>query len=317
MKQKTISEIEIINLEYAIPAIKAYLLDLQNRLTTILEQADGEGKFIEDTWVYNEGGGGRTCVLNSAVIEKCGVNFSHVYGKKLPQAATLRRPYLADAPYQALGVSVVIHPTNPYAPSSHFNVRFIVVENSQNKPYWWFGGGFDLTPYYGFVEDCMYWHRTAKAACEPFGLEVYPKFKKWADDYFFLKHRQEPRGIGGIFFDDINAWGFERCFAFMRSVGEHFIEAYHPILTKRKHQAFTQKERDFQLYRRGRYVEYNLLYDRGTLFGLQSAGRTESILMSLPPLVAWHYNWQPSINTKEATFYEDFLRPRDWLNPCA
>jgi coproporphyrinogen III oxidase len=298
----------------SIQTVKDYLLDLQNRICRFLEVEDGKAEFQEDKWQHNEGGGGVTRVLaGGQVIEKAGVNFSHVTGQQLPAAATARRPELANSRFQALGVSVVVHPLNPYIPTSHFNVRFILVEK-EDKPLWWFGGGFDLTPYYGFAEDCAHWHRMAKEACDPFGAEVYPKFKHWADQYFFLKHRNEPRGIGGIFFDDVNEWGFDKCFDLMRSVGEHFISAYQPILAKRKLATFTQRERDFQAYRRGRYVEFNLLYDRGTLFGIQSGGRTESILMSLPPLVAWKYNWQPEAGSPEATLYDEFLKPKNWVN---
>lgn len=308
-------QLEEINPTQSVAIVKEYLLDLQNRICQFLEQEDGQGKFIEDKWQHKEGGFGLTRVLTSeGVIEKAGVNFSHVRGAQLPQAATAKRPQLANSTFQALGVSVVIHPRNPYVPTSHANVRLILVEKENQKPFWWFGGGFDLTPYYGFVEDCQHWHSMAKEACDPFGKEVYPTFKKWCDEYFFLKHRNEPRGIGGIFYDDLNEWGFDTCFSFMKSVGNHYIKAYQPIVAKRKQTPFGQAERDFQLYRRGRYVEYNLLYDRGTLFGLQSGGRTESILMSLPPLVAWQYNIQPAKGTPEATLYEEFLRPRDWVS---
>jgi len=252
-------------------------------------------------------------LAGARVIEKAGVNFSHVHGRQLPQAATAKRPELIDASFQALGVSVVVHPLNPYAPTSHFNVRFIVVEKEGMAPYWWFGGGFDLTPYYGFVEDCVHWHQMAKAACDGFKADAYAKYKKWADQYFYLKHRQEARGIGGIFYDDLNEGEFEHCFAFMQSVGNHYIRAYQAILATRKNHAYSQTERDFQLYRRGRYVEFNLLYDRGTLFGLQSGGRTESILMSLPPLVAWHYDWQPQAGSAERKLYDEFLPAKEWL----
>lgn len=316
MTMKMAFEIEKIDTAAAISSVKAYLITLQNRICEYVEQEDGQAKFIEDKWEYQEGGGGGlTRVLNAGpVIEKAGVNFSHVRGQQLPAAATAKRPELAHAVFQALGVSVVIHPQNPYVPTSHFNVRFIVVEKPTHHPVWWFGGGFDLTPYYGFTEDCIHWHQMAKAACIPFGLDVYPAFKKRADRYFFLKHRNEPRGIGGIFFDDVNEWGFDNCFAFMQSVGDHYIHAYQPIVAKRKRHVFSQKERDFQLYRRGRYVEFNLLYDRGTLFGLQSGGRTESILMSLPPQVAWHYAWHPEPGTQESKLYEEFLPYRDWVS---
>jgi coproporphyrinogen III oxidase len=302
-----------------IASIKNTLLGLQQRLCACIEAEENEqkqskAKFIVDPWQHPTGGGGRTCVLSGGtIIEKAGVNFSHVYGQQLPPAATARRPELANALFQALGVSVVVHPLNPYAPTSHLNVRFIVVEKADQAPIWWFGGGFDLTPYYGFVEDCQHWHQMAKAACEPFGEQVYPTFKQACDSYFFLKHRNEPRGIGGIFYDDLNEWGFERCFVFMQAVGEHYIKAYQPILARRKQQTYNEKERNFQLHRRGRYVEFNLLYDRGTLFGLQSGGRTESILMSLPPQVAWQYDWQSLSDTPEARLYADFLRPRTWV----
>jgi len=297
-----------------IAAVKAYLLALQDDICQQLESEDGRASFVEDAWERPAGGGGRTRVIaDGAILEQGGVNFSHVFGDKLPPSATAQRPELAGRSFQAMGVSLVIHPNNPLVPTSHANVRFFVAEKAGEEPVWWFGGGFDLTPYYGFEEDCVAWHRTAKAACDPFGEDVYARYKQWCDDYFFLKHRNEPRGVGGLFFDDLNAWGFEQTFAFMRSVGDHYIKAYRPILAKRKHLPFTETQRDFQLYRRGRYVEFNLVYDRGTLFGLQSGGRTESILMSLPPLVKWRYNWQPTAGSDEARLYTDFLRHRDWL----
>lgn len=297
-----------------ISEVREYLLDLQNRICSMAEQEDGKARFFEDAWQHQHGGGGLTRVLaEGAVLEKAGVNFSHVLGQQLPAAATARRPELANATFQALGVSVVMHPLNPYVPTSHMNVRFIQVERPSQEPVWWFGGGFDLTPYYGHPEDVQHWHQMAKAACDPFGADVYANYKKWCDDYFYLKHRAEPRGVGGIFFDDLNQWGFERCFAFMQSTAEHYIKGYQPIVAKRKNQSYGQRERDFQTYRRGRYVEFNLLYDRGTLFGLQSGGRTESILMSLPPLVKWQYDWQPVAGTPEAELYEYFLQPRDWV----
>ena len=294
--------------------IKTYLLNLQDRICMIVEQEDITSHFKEDIWVYEEGkGGGVTRVLEEgAVIEKGGVNFSHVYGRALPKAATLKRPHFANAPFQALGLSIVIHPRNPYAPTSHANVRFIRVEK-ENETHWWFGGGFDLTPYYGFMEDCVHWHQTAKRACEPFGSDVYARYKSWCDDYFYLTHRQEPRGIGGLFFDDLNEWGFEQSFSFMQSIGNHYIEAYQPILARRKNHPFGEREREFQLYRRGRYVEFNLLYDRGTLFGLQSGGRTESILMSLPPKGSWKYDWHPELNSPEEELYKEFLVRREWV----
>ncbi|QTR45607.1 oxygen-dependent coproporphyrinogen oxidase [Thiothrix litoralis] len=297
-----------------IAAVKTYLLALQDDICSQLAAEDGGATFMEDAWDRPGGGGGRTRVIsNGAVFEQGGVNFSHVFGDKLPPSATAQRPELAGRSFQALGVSLVIHPHNPLVPTSHANVRFFVAEKEGEEPVWWFGGGFDLTPYYGFEEDCIDWHRTAKAACDPFGEDVYARYKHWCDEYFFLKHRNEPRGIGGLFFDDLNEWGFDTTFAFMRSVGDSYINAYRPIVSKRKGLAFTETQRDFQLYRRGRYVEFNLVYDRGTLFGLQSGGRTESILMSLPPLVKWRYAWHPEAGSEEARLYSDFLRHRDWL----
>lgn len=297
-----------------IAAVKQYLLALQDRICEELAAEDGGANFVEDAWERPGGGGGRSRVIsNGAVFEQGGVNFSHVFGDTLPPSATAQRPELAGRSFQAMGVSLVIHPHNPLIPTSHANVRFFVAEKPGEAPVWWFGGGFDLTPYYGFEEDCTEWHQNAQAACQPFGEEVYPRYKQWCDDYFFIKHRNEPRGIGGLFFDDLNEWGFEKTFAFMRSVGDHYIKAYRPIVNRRKTLAFTEIQRDFQLYRRGRYVEFNLVYDRGTLFGLQSGGRTESILMSLPPLVKWRYDWQPEAGSAEAKLYTDFLRPRDWL----
>jgi coproporphyrinogen III oxidase len=247
------------------------------------------------------------------VFEQAGVNFSHVTGRQLPGSATAHRPELAGRAFEAMGLSLVIHPRNPYVPTSHANVRFFIAEKPGQAPVWWFGGGFDLTPYYGFDQDCRHWHQTAKAACDPFGEGIYAQYKAWCDDYFFLKHRQEPRGIGGLFFDDLNEWGFDRCFAFMQSVGDHYLPAYMPIVQRRKKTGYGERQRNFQLYRRGRYVEFNLVYDRGTLFGLQSGGRTESILMSLPPLVRWQYNWRPTAGSEEARFYEKYLKPRDWV----
>ncbi|MCW9004792.1 MAG: oxygen-dependent coproporphyrinogen oxidase, partial [Gammaproteobacteria bacterium] len=239
--------------------------------------------------------------------------FSHVSGDSMPASATAHRPELAGRSFQAMGVSLVIHPNNPYVPTSHANVRFFIAEKEDEDPIWWFGGGFDLTPYYGFDEDVIHWHQTAKQACDPFGDDVYAKYKKWCDDYFYLKHRDEPRGVGGLFFDDLNEWGFEKSFQFMQSVANHYTKAYLPIVQKRKHTEYGERERDFQLYRRGRYVEFNLVYDRGTLFGLQSGGRTESILMSMPPLVKWRYNWQPEQGSAEAELYEKYLKPKEWV----
>lgn len=302
-----------IDLTIVIPEIKQYLLSLQNQLCVMLETEDGTARFREDRWEHSEGGGGITRVLTDGpVIEKAGVNFSHVLGSALPNAATVKRPELANSRFQALGVSVVIHPLNPYIPTSHANVRFVAVEKQDGTVHWWFGGGFDLTPYYGFEDDAIAWHRTAKAACDPFGDDVYARYKEWCDRYFYLKHRNEPRGIGGLFFDDLNEWGFERSFEFMKSVGNHFGLAYQPIVERRKSMPFTERQRDFQRYRRGRYVEFNLLYDRGTLFGLQSGGRTESILMSLPPLVSWLYDYRPEPGSPEEVLYKTFLIPRDW-----
>ncbi len=297
-----------------IKAVNEYLLGLQERITAGLADEDGGGGFREDRWERAEGGGGQSRVLaNGAVFEQAGVNFSHVTGAGLPAAATASRPELAGRAFEALGVSLVIHPKNPYVPTSHANVRFFIATKPGAEPIWWFGGGFDMTPYYGFEDDAIHWHRVAREACAPFGVDVYPRYKQWCDEYFFLKHRNEPRGIGGLFFDDLNEWGFEKSFAFMQSVGDHYLPAYRPIVARRKDAPYRERERDFQLYRRGRYVEFNLIYDRGTLFGLQSGGRTESILMSLPPLVKWRYNWRPEPGTEEARLYSDFLRPRDWL----
>lgn len=295
-------------------AVKAYLMALQDRICDDLGAADGSKSFVEDSWNREEGGGGRSRVLTEgAVFEKGGVNFSHVMGSQMPASATAHRPELAGRSFEAMGVSLVMHPRNPYAPTSHANVRFFIAEKPGEAPVWWFGGGYDLTPYYGFEDDCRHWHRVAQQACAPFGDDVYPRYKKWCDDYFYLKHRDEPRGIGGLFFDDLNEWGFEQSFAFMRAVADSYSKAYVPIIGRRKDLAFTERERNFQLYRRGRYVEFNLVYDRGTLFGLQTGGRTESILMSLPPLVRWDYDWQPEPNTPEDALYTQFLTSREWL----
>ncbi len=295
-------------------AVEEYLRGLQDRITEALAQADGAGRFHEDLWQRAEGGGGRSRVLNQgAVFEQAGINYSDVQGARLPPAASTQRPELAGRGFRAMGVSLVIHPHNPYVPTSHANLRFFIADAPGSAPVWWFGGGFDLTPYYGFEEDAQHWHRSALAACRPFGAEVYPRYKRWCDEYFFLKHRGEPRGIGGLFFDDLNEWGFERSFAFLQSVGDHYLPAYLPIVARRKSTPYGERERDFQLYRRGRYVEFNLVYDRGTLFGLQSGGRTESILMSLPPLVKWRYDWQPAAGSAEAELYERFLIRREWI----
>jgi len=295
-------------------AVKAYLLDLQDRICNALAAEDGGATFIEDSWTRAEGGGGRSRVLtNGAVIEKGGVNFSHVHGTQMPASATAHRPELAGRAFEAMGVSLVIHPHNPYVPTSHANVRFFIAEKEGAAPVWWFGGGYDLTPYYGNEADVIHWHQTAKNACDPLGEHLYPRFKKWCDEYFYLKHRDEARGVGGLFFDDYNAESFAHSFALMQAVGDSYVPAYQPIVNARKAMPFTERERDFQLYRRGRYVEFNLVYDRGTLFGLQTGGRTESILMSLPPLVRWEYNWQPDAGSAEAELYENFLPQRDWL----
>ena len=298
----------------SVTAVKAYLLDLQDRICQALAVEDGGAEFIEDSWDRPEGGGGRSRVIkNGAVFEKGGVNFSHVHGNQMPASATAHRPELKGRDFEAMGVSLVMHPENPMIPTSHANVRFFIAEKPGEEPVWWFGGGFDLTPYYGNEEDCIHWHQVAKDACDPFGEDVYPRYKKLCDEYFFLKHRAEPRGIGGLFFDDLNELGFDQSFALMRAVGDAYIDAYLPIVKRRKGDAYGEKERDFQLHRRGRYVEFNLVFDRGTLFGLQTGGRTESILMSLPPEVRWDYNWAPEAGTPEARLTEYFLQPRDWL----
>ena len=297
-----------------IAQVKQYLLELQDRICQALEQEDGQARFQEDAWDREQGGGGRSRVLvEGGVFEKAGVNFSHVYGDQLPPSATAVRPELAGRSWQAMGVSLVIHPRNPYVPTSHANVRIFVAEKPGEEPVWWFGGGYDLTPYYGFEEDCRHWHQVAHQACAPFGEEVYPRFKEWCDQYFYLKHRQEARGVGGLFFDDLNQWPFETCFRFMQAVGDSYLPAYLPIVQRRKDMAYGERERDFQLYRRGRYVEFNLVFDRGTLFGLQSGGRTESILMSLPPLVRWDYGRSFEAGTPEERLTGYFLKPRNWL----
>lgn len=298
-----------------IEQVKTYLLQLQDNICGELAAEDGGKGFITDEWQRPEGGGGRSRVLaEGEVFEKAGVNFSHVTGASLPPSASASRPELAGRSYQAMGVSLVIHPRNPYVPTSHANVRLFVAEKEGEEPIWWFGGGYDLTPYYGNHEDCVSWHEQANAACAPFGPEVYPRFKAWCDEYFYLKHRQEPRGIGGLFFDDLNEWDFATSFAFVQSVGDSFIRAYRPIVQSRKNIPYGERERQFQLYRRGRYVEFNLVFDRGTLFGLQSNGRTEAILMSLPPLVRWEYDYHPDAGSAEAELTEYYLCDRDWLN---
>ena len=298
-----------------IAAVETYLRSLQQDITSKLESVDGQGRFARDSWTRPEGGGGESRVLKAgALFEQAGVNFSDVQGNQLPPSATAHRPELAGRAWRALGVSLVLHPLNPYVPTAHMNGRFFSALKDGGAPVWWFGGGFDLTPYYGFDEDARHWHANAKAACDSyFGVEGYARYKKWCDEYFFLKHRNEARGIGGLFFDDLNAEGFERSFAFTRSVGDHFLTGYLPIVEKRRGTPHGERERQFQLYRRGRYVEFNLVWDRGTLFGLQSGGRTESILMSLPPLVRWEYDWKPDPGSPEAELYEKFLKPRDWV----
>ena len=298
----------------AMEAVRNYLLGLQDDICAALAAEDGGAPFATEEWIRPEGGGGRSRVLaGGAVFEQAGVNFSDVSGTRLPPSATARRPELEGRAFRAMGVSLVVHPLNPYVPTSHANVRFFQATKDGAEPVWWFGGGFDLTPYYGFEEDVRHWHRTAKEACAPFGPDVYARYKQWCDEYFHIKHRGEQRGVGGLFFDDLNEWGFERSFAFMQSVANSYIAAYRPIVARRKATPFGERERDFQLYRRGRYVEFNLVYDRGTVFGLQTGGRTESILMSLPPNVRWRYNWRPEPGTPEAELYERFLPPRDWL----
>ena len=294
--------------------VKAFLLDLQNRICAGLAKLDGQATFAADSWTRAEGGGGTSRVLTQgAVFEQAGVNFSHVTGAAMPASATAHRPELAGRSFEAMGVSLVIHPNNPYIPTTHANVRFFIAQKEDADPVWWFGGGFDLTPYYPFEEDVREWHQTSKDICAPFGDEVYPKYKKWCDEYFFLPHRNETRGVGGLFFDDLNQEGFEQSFSFMQAVGNGFLTAYAPIVERRKDTEFGERERQFQLYRRGRYVEFNLVYDRGTLFGLQTGGRTESILMSMPPLVRWQYAYTPEAGSPEADLYDNYLKPRDWV----
>lgn len=301
--------------QFDIEPVKQYLLSLQDSISQALEQEDGSATFSEESWERPGGGGGRSRVIeNGALLEKGGVGFSHVMGDTLPPSATASRPELEGARWQAMGVSLVMHPENPFVPTSHMNVRLFVAEKDGMDPVWWFGGGYDLTPYYGFDDDCRHWHQTAKDACDPFGEEVYSSFKQWCDDYFYLKHRDEPRGIGGIFYDDLNEWDFETTFRFMQSIGNSYLEAYLPIVRKRRNHPWTQAQRDWQEYRRGRYVEFNLVFDRGTIFGLQSGGRTESILMSLPPHVQWRYNYQPEPGTDEEKLMSYYLTSRDWLS---
>jgi len=298
-------------------AVQRYLTDLHERITAAVEGLDS-ARFRRDSWRRADGGGGESRVLTDGeVFERAGVSFSHVHGAEMPKSASNLRPEIVGAPFEAMGLSLVFHPRNPYAPTTHCNVRFLVAAPKSAAAVWWFGGGFDLTPYYPFDEDVLHWHRTARAACLPFGAGVYEKYKQWCDRYFFLPHRNETRGVGGLFFDDLNEGGFAHSFGFLQSVGDHFLPAFMPIIERRRHHAWGGRERDFQLYRRGRYVEFNLLYDRGTLFGLQSRGRTESILMSMPPLARWDYDWSPQAGSPEARLYEGFLRPRDYLAELA
>jgi coproporphyrinogen III oxidase len=293
--------------------VKPFFANLQQTILVRLESLDG-GRFRRDAWQRSEGGGGLSCVLEDGeLFERAGVNFSHVFGGQLPGSASAARPELAGRSFQAAGVSLVLHPRNPYVPTVHMNVRFLIAEKPGAEPVWWFGGGMDLTPYYGFHEDAVHFHRTCRDALAPFGDERYPRFKKWCDEYFYLKHRAEPRGIGGIFFDDLKEPDFDTCFALVRSVGEHFLAAYVPIVERRRGNAYGERERAFQAYRRGRYVEFNLVYDRGTLFGLQSGGRAEAILMSLPPVVNWRYDWRPEPGSAEEKLHSEFLVARDWV----
>ncbi|OEE69261.1 coproporphyrinogen III oxidase [Enterovibrio norvegicus FF-33] len=294
-------------------AVKRFLLSLQDSICAALEQEDGVAIFQEDAWQREAGGGGKSRVLREgAVFEQAGVNFSHVFGDKMPGSATAHRPELAGRSFEAMGVSLVVHPNNPHVPTSHANVRFFIAEKEGEDPVWWFGGGFDLTPFYPVEEDCVHWHQTAKAICAPFGDDVYQEHKAWCDRYFFLPHRNETRGVGGLFFDDLNSWGFDASLNYIEAVGQGFLDAYLPIVQKRKDTEYGERERQFQLYRRGRYVEFNLVYDRGTLFGLQSGGRTESILMSMPPLVRWQYGFEPEVGSAEEKLYTEYLTPRDW-----
>jgi len=296
-----------------VAAVKNYLLDLQNRIVVGIQKVDGK-QFRRDSWDRPEGGGGISALVEEGnVLERGGVNFSHVTGHNLPPSASASRPEVAGRSFEAMGVSLVLHPRNPYAPTVHMNIRLFVAQKSGAPPIWWFGGGMDLTPYYGYEEDAIHFHRICHTALQPFGADTYKKYKRWCDEYFYLKHRQEPRGIGGVFFDDLSAPDFDTCFALQRSVGDHFLDAYVPLLERRKDEKYGERERDWQAYRRGRYVEFNLVYDRGTIFGLQSGGRTESILMSLPPIVKWRYDWRPQAGTPEARLYADFLIGKDWL----
>ena len=304
--------------EQQLASVRDYLVGLQASITSTIADLDGDAQFNTDAWERPGGGGGRSMVLaDGALMEQAGVGYSHVMGDGLPPSATKARPELAGRRFEAAGVSLVFHPKNPYIPTTHANVRCFAALQDGAEPVWWFGGGFDLTPFYPFAEDVLSWHETARSATEPFGADVYAQHKAWCDEYFFLPHRDETRGVGGLFFDDLNAWGFEQCFAYLRSVGDHFLKAYTPIVERRRDLPWGDRERQFQLYRRGRYVEFNLVYDRGTLFGLQSGGRTESILMSLPPQVRWEYGYTPEPGSAEAELTERWLKPRDWLTELA
>jgi len=295
--------------------VKSYLMSLQDAICQQLAQADGEQSFQEDSWDRPGGGGGRSRIIkNGAVFEQGGVGFSHVYGEKMPASATAHRPELEGRDFNACGVSLVMHPENPMVPTVHMNVRFFIAQKEGEEPVWWFGGGFDLTPFYPFDQDIIEWHQQAKNALDSVDDKLYPEYKAWCDDYFFLKHRDEARGVGGIFFDDLNDRSFDECFSVIKAVGDAFTKAYLPIVERRKNLAYTQQQRDFQLYRRGRYVEFNLVWDRGTLFGLQTGGRTESILMSMPPLARWEYDWQAQPGSAEQQLTEYYLKPRDWLS---
>ncbi len=300
--------------EIPINAITQYFQSLQSKITEALEEADGLATFKDDKWSNANGKGNSKIMKEGSIFEQCGIGFSYIQGNNLPSSASSRNPNLSGSNFIATGVSLVLHPKNPYIPTTHANFRFFTTNETEAKPIWWFGGGYDLTPYYPFLSDVIHWHKTARAACDQFNKNLYPKYKKWCDDYFYLPHRNETRGVGGIFFDDLNEMGFEKSFAFIKSIGDSFLPAYLPIVNKRSKTNFSERERSFQLYRRGRYVEFNLLHDRGTLFGLQSKGRTESILMSLPPKVRWEYNWSPKPNSQEAELYNNFLKPQSWLD---
>jgi len=297
-----------------IQSVDNYFQAMQTKICASLEEIDGRGLFHNDPWERSDGGGGTTCVMREGnIFEQAAVGYSNIQGKQMPPSATIKRPELAGKSFLAIGISLVLHPKNPYVPTTHANLRFFSAADTKGKRIWWFGGGFDLTPFYPFHEDVVHWHQKAKEACDPFGEHLYPKYKKWCDEYFFLKHREETRGVGGLFFDDLNEYGFSKTFNFVKAVGDQFLPAYLPIVEARCNHKFSERERQFQLYRRGRYVEFNLIHDRGTLFGLQSGGRVESILMSLPPAVRWEYSWKPQPGSPEAELYKNYLKPRDWL----